>query len=87
MSRKNVSRRCSTCALNWPDKDRYDPCPVCGGKTWFDRSDLPMTEAEARELAGDSSEAAGSHPVNEGTVMAFRAWLETVSADDFKSHA
>lgn len=48
----SVSRRCSICALNWPDILDYKECPVCLDSDGTDRcrDTTPMDDAEAISL-------------------------------------
>lgn len=44
------ARRCSRCALDWPDRQAFRRCHQCGGRTdWVSNADA-MPEPEATSL-------------------------------------
>lgn len=43
-----IARRCSICAVNWPDDKGYRYCPECGEDTGRIKDITPIDEDEAR---------------------------------------
>lgn len=55
MSKPPVARRCSMCAVNWPDASEFTYCPECGDDTSRIREIIPIPyeEAKSRRLHAD----------------------------------
>lgn len=43
-----ISRRCSICAINWPDTNDFKYCPACGEDTGRIRDIVPIDADDAR---------------------------------------
>lgn len=50
--KKHVARRCSLCAIDWPDTKEYKVCPSCEDPDGTDRCRdvTPLDDDEARSL-------------------------------------
>lgn len=46
--RTEIARRCSMCAVNWPDLPEYSKCPECGDTADRVKELTPISEDEAR---------------------------------------
>jgi hypothetical protein len=47
--RSAPSRRCTTCAINWPAEEDFEHCPQCGEKTWASVNEVTVDAGEIAE--------------------------------------
>jgi hypothetical protein len=93
VAEKRGSLRCSICGNEWPNAERYQRCPICDEKTWYNKLGYPIDESEASELAGDTPlYPVGQRPLGnvrkdgvdiDRLAEEMRDWLDGASADDF----
>lgn len=47
------ARRCSTCALNYPNLTKYGECLRCGQETWAAQNVDPMSQGDLKEIEAE----------------------------------
>ena len=73
------SRRCSTCATNWPYMSAFTVCPLCDTDTWFQsdtKLDDMLTKQEADQLVATHEAEIRAREEHEVKMdRAFDAWF------------